>query len=178
MYMSRLKVWLNNNGQQVTGEDWAPFIVDLGLDVGPGYTLLRTRVDLDITCYTFSDDSLPAAYPLPMAGWQTAAALFWSAEGPPAGYYDEVFGDWLFVQQVSFDLMPYTLHIDGTPNDQAYLRNCAESRTLDTKSMRQAEDGSTIYLVVDSIEWGSTDSSQWTPVIQWTSRTLIEQPDM
>jgi hypothetical protein len=176
--MTRAKSWQNNNGQVVTSEGWQPIVIDLGLVLTPGYTLLRNRVDVDILCQTFSDDSLPAAYPWPMLGWQTVVALCWSAEGPPDGYFATVFADWIFVQQVSFDLMPYTLHIDGNPNDQAYLRNCAESRTLDTKSMRDAEDGSTVYLVIDSTEWGSSDSSQWTPIVQWMSRTLILEPEL
>jgi hypothetical protein len=178
MSMTRLKVWENNNAQQVTGEDWAPYIVDLGLLLTPGYTLLRTRVDLELVCYTEAGDTNPAAYPRPMDGWQTAAALCWSAEGPPTGYYEEVFADWIFVQQMSFNFFPVNLYIDTQPSGLGFHINTAETRTLDTKSMRDADAGSTVYLVVDSIDFGSTDSSQWIPVIQWTSRCLIEQPDM
>ena len=175
--MARTKVWQQSYGQQVTSEGWPPYIVDLDPGLTAGCTLLRTRIDVELLCPTFSDDSLPAAYPWPMLGWQTAIAVFWTDAEPPAGYYSEVFGDWLWVRQQSFDLMPYTLHIDGTPNDQAYLRNTADGRYVDSESRRIATDSSDMFLVVDSIEWGSTDSSQWTPIIQWTSRILVEQPD-
>ena len=175
--MARVKAWFNNNGQQVNFPGWAPYVVALGIDVPTGTTLLRTRIDVDISNYSRSDSSLPASYPWANAGWQTAVAVCWSASGPPASYYSEVFADWIFVQQVSFDLQPYSLHIDAAPQDNVYMRNTIESRQVDSHSQRLATvDHSELYLVVDSIDYGSTDSSQWEPTIQWTSRVLVEQP--
>jgi len=177
--MTRAKDWNNNYGIQndwVFSDDGA-YVQSLEVAMDVGYTLLRTRVDLEIFLTTFSDGSLPAAYPWPMAGWQTAVAICYSTGEAPTGYYGDVFFDWIFVQQVTFDLMPYQLHIDGNPQDNAILRNTIDSRQIDSKSMREGSSGSQLYLVIDSVEWGSTDSSQWTPSFTWTSRVLIEQPD-
>lgn len=174
--MTREDVWFKNNGQEVTTTGWQPFIQELGLLLGPGYTLLRTRISVDLSLFVFDDGSLTPAFPQPAIGWQTAVAVCFSADGPPAGYYSEVGADWIWVSQVSWRTAWFGQDIDGVQHNNAVTSNTIDSRVVDSKSRRKFLDGSDLYLVVDSIEYGSVDSSLWLPTIQWTSRVLVEQP--
>lgn len=176
--MPRLKVWQNNSDIGQIGS-WTSAHVTPILTLDAGYSLLRSRIFLELSLYSqWSGDFF--AYPTPWRGWSTAAALCWSAAGPPAGYYSELFADWLFVAQVAFDVVPFLNPIDpsipGYVSYNTYCRNTIETRVIDTESQRLATEPTTLYLVIDSQENVSVDSSQWIPDYRWTSRCLTEQP--
>lgn len=175
--MPRLKVWQNNSDIGQIGSWSSPYAFPV-LTLAAGYTLLRTRIFLDIWLFSQWHGNF-YSYPTPWNGWQTAVALCWSSAGPPAGYYSEVFADWLYVAQVAFHMQPFLVPASSVIGDVSYntfSNNTRESRVIDTESTRTAKEDTTLYLVIDSQKFLSSDSSQWTPDYSWTSRCLTEQP--
>ena len=175
--MARTKSWFNTGGFGQNGIPATPYVAVVD-EFTAGTTLLRTKLFFEINVYSQWAGDL-ASYPTPWAGWQTAIALCWSSAGPPDGYFIEPDLDWIFFTQVSFDVYPFLTPNSLTIGDvsyNTYCRNTLESRVIDSQSERLATEDTALYVVMDSAEFGSTDSSQWLPNYGWLSRTLQLSP--
>jgi hypothetical protein len=173
--MTRTDAWLQTNNVSPLDGGWSTYVLNV-VDLSAGDTLMRSRVDLQIATPVSSAFG-GVSYGAPWDPAQYVAALCWSTEGPPTGYYEEVFADWIFVQQISFESFTWNLpDIDGNLQGYGYVRNSIETRTLDSKAQRVAPEGGSVYLVLDATGNGDTAPEVFGVVAQVTARFLIKQP--
>lgn len=173
--MARVDVWQNTNGEINIDPLDSPYVTEIA-SFDPGYTLMRTRVDL-LVFGTTSSGGATTNWAQPFQDFQVAAALCWSEEGPPASYYSEVFADWTFVQQVAWESTPYALAAeDGDYLWVGYYQNTIESRQMDSKSARLSVGGASLYLVIDPNGNSNPPEDTFAPTVRWTARCLMKQP--
>jgi hypothetical protein len=173
--MARPDTWFNNNDFVTTSPTWWPLVIPFQL-VPAENTLMRTRLDVTIQGYAGAS-GLTDAYPAPYDGSQVVVAVGWSLAEPPAGYFEEVFFDWIFVQQVVFDFN--TFEFQGEPDTfGCYYTNTVESRQADSKSARKTAPGvdGQLYLVIDVNNDIGADLSGFVPNVSWISRVLVKGP--
>ena len=158
-FMPRTSQWYRGNYWIQPDLPGSPVVIPLAF-FGPGETLVRSRLDLEVTGYT---DPASGFFPNNWSQYQVVAALCWDqgSDGgdEPPGYFDSALFPWIWVQQLSFQtdsliqqpFPPYTTY--------ATYINTAEGRSIDCHSQRatSAENTSTLWLVLDAQQAGAPD---------------------
>jgi hypothetical protein len=157
--MPRTTQWYRGNYWVQPDLPGSPVVIPLATFVA-GETLIRSRLDLEVTGFCNSDS---AFFPNNWSQYQVEAALLWD-EGDdggdePPGYFDTALFPWIWAQQLSFQTdslvqQPFTPYIT-----YATYINTGEGRSIDCHSQRVTSAGSssTLWFVLDAQVAGDPD---------------------